>query len=65
VDELLGDASKGWQSGLAATVELAELVRLMVNADLQTSLELHQCQDVIRQISQSNGLKISRQGSRD
>lgn len=56
VDVLLGDATKahrvlGWQP----KVSFGELVRLMVDADLHALLELRQCQDVIRQLSQNNG----------
>jgi GDPmannose 4,6-dehydratase len=58
VDALLGDASKarrllGWEP----KVSFAELVRLMVDADLQALKEMRQCQDVIRQLSQDNGVK--------
>ena len=65
VDALLGDAGKarrllGWQP----KVSFAELVRLMVDADLQALMEVRQCQDVIRQLSQSNGLKVPEKGSR-
>ena len=57
VDALLGDAGKarrllGWQP----KVSFGELVRLMVDADLQALLDLRQCQDVIRQLSRSNGV---------
>ena len=56
VDVLLGDASKakrllGWEP----RVSFGELVRLMVEADLQALMEVRQCQDVIRQLSQDNG----------
>ena len=55
VDALLGDASKarrvlGWQP----QVSFGELVRLMVDADLRALLEMRQCQDVIRKLSQEN-----------
>ena len=65
VDALQGDAGKarrllGWQP----KVSFAELVRLMVDADLQALMEVRQCQDVIRQLSQSNGLKVPEKGSR-
>lgn len=58
VDVLLGDAGKakrvlGWQP----QVGFGELVRLMVDADLQALLEMRQCQDVIRQLSRDNGVK--------
>ena len=55
VDVLLGDASKarrvlGWQP----KVSFGELVRLMVAADLQALIDMRQCQDVIRKLSQEN-----------
>ena len=58
VDALLGDAAKarrllGWEP----KVSFRELVRLMVDADLQALLEMRQCQDVIRQLSRNNGVK--------
>jgi GDPmannose 4,6-dehydratase len=58
VDALLGDATKarrllGWEP----KVSFRELVRLMVDADLQALLEMRQCQDVIRQLSRNNGVK--------
>jgi GDPmannose 4,6-dehydratase len=58
VDVLLGDASKarrllGWEP----KVSFGELVRLMVEADLQALLEVRQCQDVIRQLSQDKGVR--------
>lgn len=54
VDFLLGDASKarkllGWQP----RVTFQELVRLMVDADIQALLEMRQCQDVIKQLHQN------------
>jgi len=53
VDVLLGDASKARQRlGWQPKVSFAELVRIMVDADLQALLEMRQCQDVIRQLSQ-------------
>ncbi len=59
VDALQGDAGKarrllGWEP----KVSFGELVRLMVAADLQALLEMRQCQDVIRQLSQGNGVKM-------
>ena len=50
---LLGDASKakrllGWEP----RVSFGELVRLMVEADLQALLEVRQCQDVIQRLRQ-------------
>ena len=58
VDALLGDAAKarrllGWEP----KVSFGELVRLMVDADLQALLEVRQCQDVIRQLSRDNGVR--------
>jgi len=58
VDALLGDAAKarrllGWEP----KVSFGELVRLMVDADLQALLEMRQCQDVIRQLSRDNRVK--------
>ncbi|MGQ9688987.1 MAG: GDP-mannose 4,6-dehydratase [Desulfobaccales bacterium] len=57
VEYLLGDASKarrvlGWQP----RVTFKELVRLMVDADLQALVDMRQCQDVIRQLRQANKL---------
>jgi GDPmannose 4,6-dehydratase len=59
VDALLGDAAKarrllGWEP----KVSFGELVRLMVDADVQALLEMRQCQDVIRQLSRDNGVKF-------
>ena len=61
VDVLLGDASKarrllGWEP----KVSFGELVRLMVDADLQALLELRQCQDIVRQLSRDNGIKAAK-----
>jgi GDPmannose 4,6-dehydratase len=58
LDALLGDAAKarrllGWEP----KVSFGELVRLMVDADLQALLEMRQCQDIIRQLSRDNGVK--------
>jgi GDPmannose 4,6-dehydratase len=57
VDYLLGDASKarrilGWEP----RVSFRELVRLMVDADLQALIDLRQCQDVIQRLRQENRL---------
>ena len=57
VDYFWGDASKarrllGWQP----RVSFRELVRLMVDADLQALLDLRQCQDVIQRLRQENCL---------
>jgi len=55
VDYLLGDARKarerlGWQP----KVSFAELVRIMVDADLQRLVDMRQCQDVIGQMRQNH-----------
>jgi GDPmannose 4,6-dehydratase len=55
VDFLLGDASKArrllkWQPRVSFT----ELVRLMVDADLQELIDMRQCQDVIQRLRQEN-----------
>jgi GDPmannose 4,6-dehydratase len=57
VDFLCGDPSKarrllGWQP----RVGFKELVRLMVDADIQALLEVRQCQDVIQQLRQNQQL---------
>jgi GDPmannose 4,6-dehydratase len=57
VDFLWGDAGKarrvlGWQP----QVSFQELVRLMVDADLQALIDLKQCQDVIQRLRQENHL---------
>jgi GDPmannose 4,6-dehydratase len=57
VDYLLGDAGKarrilGWEP----RVSFRELVRLMVDADLQDLINLRQCQDVIQRLQQENDL---------
>jgi hypothetical protein len=57
VDFLLGDARKakkilGWQP----QVSFKELVRIMVDADLQALIDLRQCQDVIERLRQENSL---------
>ncbi len=58
VDFLQGDASKARERlGWRPRVTFEELARLMVEADLQYLLEMRQCQDVIRQISQANHQK--------
>ena len=55
VDFLQGDATKvrqllGWQP----RVKFRELVRIMVDADLQALLDMRQCRDVVRQLRQAN-----------
>jgi len=57
VDFLLGDAGKarrilGWQP----RVNFQELVRIMVDADLQAMVDMRQCQDVIQRLRQENHL---------
>ncbi len=65
VDVLLGDAGKARQRlGWQPRVGFKELVRLMVDADLQALLDLRQCQDVIRQLSQTNAIKFPEDASR-
>src|SRR5665647_1629254 len=64
VDYLLGDAGKarrvlGWEP----RVSFRELVRLMVDADLQDLIDLRQCHDVIQRLRQENDL--GSQGSTD
>jgi len=58
VDYLLGDATRarrilGWEP----RVSFRELVRLMVDADIQDLINLRQCQDVIQRLQQENGLE--------
>ncbi len=60
VDVLRGDAGKarrllGWQP----RVSFKELVRLMVDADLQALIDLRQCQDVIQRLRQENHIAVS------
>ncbi len=57
VDFLLGDPGKartrlGWQP----RVTFRELVRIMVDADMQDLLNMRQCRDVIQQLQQSEHL---------
>ncbi|MDI6853472.1 MAG: GDP-mannose 4,6-dehydratase [Deltaproteobacteria bacterium] len=60
VEALLGDAAKARQKlGWEPRVSFAELVRLMVDADLQALVEMRQCQDVIRRVAQKNGLRLA------
>jgi GDPmannose 4,6-dehydratase len=59
VDYLLGDPAKarerlGWQP----RVTFKELVRIMVDADRQALLDMRQCQDVIKKMSQENHLRF-------
>ncbi len=60
VEFLLGDASKarrqlGWQP----KVSFQELVRIMVEADLQDLLEMRRCRDIVQQLAAENGLHLS------
>lgn len=60
VEHLLGDATKarrllGWRP----RVTFQELVRIMVDADLQALTDLRQCQDVILKLRQSNNVVSS------
>jgi GDPmannose 4,6-dehydratase len=60
VEFLLGDTSKARQRlGWQPRVTFTELVRIMVDADLQELLDLRQCQDVILQMRQANKIKSS------
>lgn len=64
VDYLLGDASKakknlGWQP----RVSFKELVRIMVDADLQALIDLRQCQDVIERLRQQNNVHPLNRGN--
>jgi GDPmannose 4,6-dehydratase len=59
VDFLLGDPTKarerlGWQP----RVTFKELVRIMVDADRQALLDMRQCQDVIKKMSQANQIRV-------
>jgi GDPmannose 4,6-dehydratase len=63
VDFLWGDAGKaksilGWQP----RVSFPELVRLMVDADLQALRDMRQCQDVIERLRRENHLGPLKQG---
>mgnify|MGYP005842294173 CR=1 FL=1 len=56
---LLGDATKARQRlGWQPRVTFTELVRIMVDADLQELIDLRQCQDVILQLRQANKLEL-------
>lgn len=55
---LQGDPSKARQRlGWRSRVTFKELVRLMVDADFQALQQMRQCQDVIRQLCQTNQIK--------
>jgi GDPmannose 4,6-dehydratase len=57
VDYLLGDAGKARRNlGWEPRVSFRELVRLMVDADLQDLIDLRQCQDVIQRLRKENDL---------
>ncbi len=59
VEALQGDAAKARQRlGWRPRVVFPELVRLMVQADLQALMEMRQCRDVIRQMTRANGIKV-------
>ncbi len=58
VDFLLGDARKAReQLGWTPRVTFKQLVHLMVDADLQALMDMQQCQDVIRQMRQTDKIK--------
>jgi GDPmannose 4,6-dehydratase len=64
VDFLLGDAGKakrilGWQP----RVSFKELVRIMVDADLQALTDMQQCQDVIERLRRKNHIGPLNQGN--
>ena len=64
VDDSSGDASQarrvlGWKP----RVSFGELVRMMVDADLQALIDLRQCQDVIERLRQEN--QIGPRGATD
>jgi GDPmannose 4,6-dehydratase len=60
VEALQGDAAKARQRlGWRPRVVFPELVRLMVQADLQALMEMRQCRDVIRQMTRANGIKVN------
>jgi GDPmannose 4,6-dehydratase len=63
VDVLRGDAGKArrlldWKP----RVSFKDLVRLMVNADLQALIDLRQCQDVIQRLRQENHIAVPGKG---
>jgi len=64
VDFLLGDPSRarehlGWQP----RVTFKELVRIMVDADMQALLDMRQCQDIVQQLHQAEHLNNGRPGN--
>jgi len=57
VEFLQGDASKarkrlGWEP----KVRFKDLVKIMVEADIKNLEEMHQCQDVIRKLSNNQNI---------
>ena len=57
VEFLLADISKARKGiGWEPKVTFEKLVQIMVSADIKALEELHQCQDVIRQIMNNNKL---------
>jgi GDPmannose 4,6-dehydratase len=56
VDYLLGDPTKARQQlNWQPKVTFRQLVRIMVDADMQDLLEMRQCRDVIQKITAGNG----------
>ena len=56
VEALLGDATKARQGfGWGPTVTFEELVKIMVNADIEELQNLQRCRDVIQQIVNNKG----------
>jgi len=61
VEFLWGDPTKARQKlGWQPRVTFKELVRIMVDADLQMLIDLHKCQDVIQQLRQANSITSSK-----
>jgi GDPmannose 4,6-dehydratase len=61
VEFLLGDPGKARQRlGWQPRVTFKELVRIMVDADMQMLIDLHKCQDVIQQLRQANSIASSK-----
>jgi GDPmannose 4,6-dehydratase len=64
VEFLLGDANRARQKlGWQPRVTFKELVRIMVDADMQMLIDLHKCQDVIQQIKQANKIESAKDKS--
>jgi GDPmannose 4,6-dehydratase len=56
VDYLLGDPTKARQQlNWQPKVTFKELVRIMVDADMQDLMDMRQCRDVIKKIKEGNG----------